>query len=106
MPNMGWRNPGCSGSVLGTTSVNPYSVPVQPSYYPCSGGGGTYGANMTANSSIPCPTVGTYDDLANMWEISSASAGVFQSINIGSVIQVGLTISPITSFTGSGSPSL
>jgi hypothetical protein len=104
MPNMGWRNPGCSGSVLGTTSVNPYSVPVQPSYYPCSGGGGTYGANMTANSSIPCPTVGTYDDLANMWEISSASAGVFQSNNIGSVIQVGLTISPITSFTGSGSP--
>jgi len=56
LPNMGWRNHGCMGSVLGFPSSSA-SVPVTAAAYSLT--------NQTG-----------YDDLANMWTVSSSSNGV------------------------------
>ena len=65
LPNMGWRNHGCTGSVLGFPPTSA-PVPVTSWVYPCNS------SNMGTGN---CPSAGAYDDLANMWTVSSSSGG-------------------------------
>ena len=82
VPNMGMRNRFGDGSVLGFPSpASP--VPATSAAYPVT--------NCTVGASLPCsPSSNPYNDLANMWTISSSNNGVVSGGgSVGSVIQMG-----------------
>lgn len=78
LPNMGWRNHGCTGATLGFPSTAS-PIPV------------TSAAYVLTNKS-------SYDDLANMWTVSSSSNGVVTGSYCSGI--------PSTYCTSSGGPSL
>ena len=70
VPNMGWRNHGCTGATLGFPATSA-AVPITAAAYPFSD---------TTN----------YNDLGNMWTVSTSSNGVIPGGgSVGSVIQMG-----------------
>lgn len=69
LPNMGYRNRYCTGSTLGYPAINS-PIPVTSAAYP-----------LTSQSA--------YNDLANMWTVSSFSNGVVSGGSIGSVLRMG-----------------
>lgn len=81
VPNMGIRNRYGDGSVLGYPAVNS-PVPVTSSAYPST--------NCAPGAIVPCtPSANPYNDIANMWHISSSNNSEGFGATRGSVLLMG-----------------